>query len=98
TVGKGERKEIPLPGKPVAARVKVVVVDNHGNADFTEIAELDLFGERAAPPRTAKIEGDYAATYGALRFVQDGDEVYGCYDHDGGVVWGSMVGRVARVT
>jgi len=99
TVGKNERNEVPLPGKPTAARVKVVVVDNHGHAEFTEIAELDLFGERSGPVATAKVEGDYKTTYGPLRFVQEGDQVYGCYDwRDGSMIWGTVTGRVVRVS
>lgn len=99
TVGRLQKRSFPLKGAK-AKQVKLVVTGNHGNAEYTEIAELDLLGTRAVAPPVANIAGDYAATYGPMRFVQEGAEVFGCYDW-GAVqtgVWGSMSGRIARVT
>jgi outer membrane protein OmpA-like peptidoglycan-associated protein len=97
-VGKGERKEYPLPKGTAGRQVKVVVTGNHGNLEFTEIAELEVFGRRAAPVATPKIAGDYQTNYGPMRFLQEGEEVYGCYDWtEGAVVAGTLVGRNARV-
>jgi outer membrane protein OmpA-like peptidoglycan-associated protein len=99
-VGKEERRSHPLPKNTQAARVKIVVVQNHGHAEFTELAEIDLLGGRAGLPPPRKIDGDYTTTYGPMRFVSDGDQVYGCYDWapGGSLVWGTITGRVARVT
>lgn len=97
-IAKDERKEFPLPKGTRARQVKVVVAANHGHAEYTEIAELDLFGQRAGPVAPPRIAGDYQTNYGPMRFVQDGDEVYGCYDWtDGAAVWGTVSGRTARV-
>jgi outer membrane protein OmpA-like peptidoglycan-associated protein len=98
-VGKLERKEYPLPAGSHAKQVKLVVTANHGNAEYTEIAEVDLFGNRAAPVAPAMIAGTYKTNYGPMRFVQEGDEVFGCYDWtERAEVWGTVVGRNARVT
>ena len=99
SIGKDERREFPLPKGTQASRVKLVVIANHGNAQFTEIAEVDAFGERVKPSPTRTIAGDYTTTYGPLRFVQDGEDVYGCYDwREGALIWGTIRGRVAQVT
>jgi outer membrane protein OmpA-like peptidoglycan-associated protein len=99
TIGKNERREFPLPKGTQASRVKLVVIANHGNAQYTEIAEVDVFGSRAKPTPTATIAGDFVTTYGPLRFVQDGEDLYGCYDWvPGALVWGTITGRVAQVT
>jgi outer membrane protein OmpA-like peptidoglycan-associated protein len=99
TIGKEERREFPLPRGAQASRVKLVVIANHGNAQYTEIAEVDLFGDRVKPTPTRNIAGDYSTTYGPLRFVQDGEDLYGCYDwRPGSLLWGTIRGRVAQVT
>jgi len=99
-VGKLARKEFPLPAGTRAKQVKLVVTGNHGNAEYTEIAEIDLIGTRAAPAAPARIAGSYRTNYGPMRFVQEGDEVYGCYDWAStrSDVWGTVSGRNARVT
>ena len=98
-IGKEARKEYPLPKGTQAARVKLVVLANHGNAEFTELTEVDLFGERTAPVTNRSIAGVYQTDYGPMRFVQDGDRVLGCYDWKGvGYVSGSVSGRVVQVT
>jgi outer membrane protein OmpA-like peptidoglycan-associated protein len=97
-IGKLERKEYPLPAGSRARQVRLVVAGNHGNAEYTEIAEIDLFGTRATPAATARIAGNFKTNYGPLRFVQEGEEVFGCYDWaDVAAVWGTVVGRNARV-
>lgn len=98
TVGTQQKKSFPLKGAR-AKQVKLVVTGNHGNAEYTEIAEIDLLGTRTGAVAVASIAGDYTTTYGPMRFAQDKDEVFGCYDWTAvAAVWGSMSGRVARVT
>jgi len=99
-VGKAERREHALPKGTRAARVKLIVVANHGHAEYTELAEVDLFGQRAAPGAVPAIDGDYSTNFGPMRFITEGDDVYGCYDWAAGqsLIWGTISGRVARVT
>lgn len=99
TIGKDERREFPLPKGTQASRIKLTVVANHGNAQYTELAEVEVFGDRVKPMPARNIAGDYATTYGPLRFVQDGEDLYGCYDwRPGSLIWGTIRGRVAQVT
>jgi outer membrane protein OmpA-like peptidoglycan-associated protein len=96
---KGMRKEFPLPAGTRARQARIVVTSNHGNAEYTEIAEVELFGERAAPVERPPVAGDFVTNYGLMRFAVDGDQVYGCYDYvPGAAVWGTLDGRNARVT
>jgi len=97
-IGRLERKEFPLPAGSRGKQVKLVVTGNHGNAEYTEIAEIDLFGVRTAPAAPVRIAGNYQTNYGPMRFVQEGEEVYGCYDWaERAEVWGTVTGRNARV-
>lgn len=99
-VGKDERRSHPLPKNTEAARVKIVVVQNHGHAEYTELSEIDLLGVRVGPPPPRKIDGDYKTGFGPMRFVSSGDQVFGCYDwaSGGSAIWGTITGRVAHVT
>jgi outer membrane protein OmpA-like peptidoglycan-associated protein len=98
-VGKETRKEFSLPAGTRARQAKIVVAENHGNKDYTEIAEVELFGERSASVDAPPMAGDFRSNYGPMRFALDGDQVYGCYDWvDGAAIWGMLAGRNARVT
>jgi outer membrane protein OmpA-like peptidoglycan-associated protein len=98
-VGKQDRRSHALPKNTEAARVKIVVISNHGNAEYVELAEIDLLGVRLAPVPTRKLDGDYQTTFGPMRIVSGGDQIYGCYDwaKGGSLIWGTVIGRVARV-
>jgi len=95
----GGRDVYQLPPGTQARQVKVVVVSNHGRSDFTEIGELELLGARAAAVPNALLAGSYDTQYGPIRFAQNGDAVYGCYDwaDRASLIWGCMAGRVAKV-
>jgi outer membrane protein OmpA-like peptidoglycan-associated protein len=98
-LGKGERKEFPLPKGTAARRVKLVIAANHGHAEYTEVAEVELFGERTGKVEPARIAGDFETQYGRMRVVASGEEVYGCYEYvDGATIEGTLIGRNARVT
>ncbi len=98
-IGRESRKEFSLPAGTAARQVKLVVTGNHGNKEYTEIAEVELFGARVGPVATPKLAGDWVTKYGRMRFVVDGEDVYGCYDFTAGAtVDGSLAGRTARVT
>jgi outer membrane protein OmpA-like peptidoglycan-associated protein len=98
-VGKGTRKEFSLPAGTKARQAKIVVAANHGNKEYTEIAEVELFGERATPVDVPPLASDYRSNYGPMRFALEGEQIFGCYDWvDGAMIWGTLVGRNARVT
>jgi outer membrane protein OmpA-like peptidoglycan-associated protein len=98
-VPRAGRKEFPLPAGTRGRQARLVVKSNHGNKEFTEIAEVELLGERAAPVERPGVAGDFTTSYGLMRLAVDGETVYGCYDFvAGAAVWGTLDGRNARVT
>ncbi len=98
-VGRLAKASSPLKGIK-AKQVKLVVTSNHGNAQYTEIAEVDLLGSRLGTVPPIQLGGDFATNYGALKIIQDGTSIYGCYDYaaKSSLIWGSVEGRIARVT
>jgi outer membrane protein OmpA-like peptidoglycan-associated protein len=93
-IPKGARKEFPLKG--VKARwVKLVVVQNWGNAQYTELMEVEGYGEPASPaPSRPSISGVFQTNYGLLRLVQRGASVSGCYYAGDGILQGASDGRM----
>lgn len=99
SVGVDERKEHKLPPGTAGKRVRVVVTANHGNSEFTELAEVELFGTRQGKVATPTFAGDFRSNYGPMRLTVEGEKVLGCYDWvDGAAIEGVIEGRVARVT
>jgi outer membrane protein OmpA-like peptidoglycan-associated protein len=99
-IGTGERKEFPLPKGAQAARVKLEIIANHGSKEYSELAEVDLFGARVGRVPTPNIAGTYQLNSFATRIVQDGDRIDGCYDSHGGpaYLWGTISGHVVEAT
>ena len=93
----GDRKEFSLPKKADARWLKLTILSNYGDANYTEIMELEAYGASSKTPKQqAPLSGVYDTNYGLLLFNQDGDQVLGCYDHDGGQLSGATDGRVMR--
>jgi hypothetical protein len=100
TVGRRAARELALPPGTFATRVRIVVLENHGNAMYTELSEASLLGERVISNPSVKLDGNFALERGPIRFAQHGDHVSGCFIGDDGktvFVTGSMQGRVAHV-
>jgi len=95
-VPKGGRAEAALPRSVVARWLKFVVTENWGNAEYTEIMELEAYGTPSGPPPEANVTGVYETSYGALRLEQDGRNVWGCYHEGDGQIAGSTTGRVLQ--
>ncbi len=86
--------------RPVEARwIKVEVLSNHGHPHYTEISELEAYGEPVAQAAQAKQDpsGIYQTNYGPLLLKVEGDRVEGCYELDKGYVYGTTDGRVLRL-
>lgn len=93
----GGRAETTLPEGTEARWLKLVIRDNWGHEEYTELMELEGYGEPAGerldlPPVT----GVYDTNYGLLKIVRDGSRVAGCYDWGDGQIEGSTDGRVVR--
>lgn len=99
-IPKHSKKSFPLPKGATATRVKVDVLGNYGNAEYTEVGELDLLGARTVAPPLRSFAGIFSTNYGPMRIEQDGDQLFGCYDYGDTIslVWGTVSGRVAQLT
>jgi OOP family OmpA-OmpF porin len=95
-VPQGGRKEATL-SRPVTAQwLKFVVTANWGNAEYTEIMELEGYGKPVGELPKVDISGIYETNYDLLRLEQDGTRVVGCYDYREGQITGNLVGRVLQ--
>jgi outer membrane protein OmpA-like peptidoglycan-associated protein len=80
-----------------AGWVKLVITSNWGHASFTELMEVDAFGEPSGPaPMPPALAGVYRTNYGLMLFAQQGPATTGCYDWDQGTLTGSTEGRVVQ--
>jgi outer membrane protein OmpA-like peptidoglycan-associated protein len=95
-VPKGGRGEAALAKPAVARWLKFEVTANWGNADYTEIMELEGYGTPSGPAPSVNVTGVYQTDYGPLRLQQDGGLVRGCYYDGAAQIDGSVNGRVLQ--
>jgi outer membrane protein OmpA-like peptidoglycan-associated protein len=94
---RGGRKEVTLPQAATARWLKFVVGSNWGNEEYTELMELEAYGEPVGPAPQVVAAGTYETTYGLMRLEQDGSKIRGCYDYRGGQLDGTISGRVLQL-
>ncbi len=91
---KGGRKEFSLPAGTDAQWLKIVVVNNWGHAQYTELTKVEAEGHPVgSPPARPPISGTYDTNYGPLQLEQHGTLVTGCYYSGSGTVSGATDGR-----
>jgi outer membrane protein OmpA-like peptidoglycan-associated protein len=94
---KGKRKVFDLETTPEARWIKLEVLSNWGDNQYTEIMELEAYGDQAEEaPDQRPIAGVYDTNYNLLRLEQSGNNIAGCYDWDNGTLSGTTDGRVIR--
>jgi outer membrane protein OmpA-like peptidoglycan-associated protein len=90
--------DVPLPAGKTYKKVKIVIDSNWGNADYTEVMELDLLGKKGGAPGSFDVSGEYySPQWQGLKLKQMGTTIQGCYDFNDGTFSGDIDGRVARV-
>lgn len=94
-VPKDGRGEYAVKNAAPVRWLKLIVKSNWGASDYTEVMELEAYGEATGRATGTDVSGVYATNYGALRLTQQGNRVSGCYWSDA-VVEGSTDGRVIR--
>ena len=84
--------------KPIEARwLKLAVLSNWGNDSYTQLMEIEAYGESlGAVPQTKSIHGIYSTNYGLMRLEQRGSYVVGCYEADNGLLSGKTDGRILK--
>lgn len=87
--------------KPGAGRwIKLVIKSNNGDPDYTELMEFRAFGRQlTATPLPANLSGTYSSSdYGDFHLLQNGSQLTGCYEHNGGLVQGGLESHLMRLT
>jgi outer membrane protein OmpA-like peptidoglycan-associated protein len=79
--------------------VWLTVLNNWGDAKYTEIMNFFAFGKPLGKRPLPDNTGTFASSYGNFRMQQSGSAVNGCYEHDNGLIEnGGFEGRVLRFT
>lgn len=78
--------------------VRLTLADNHGDAKWTELLSFRGFGEKPPTAAPMDVSGSYATTYSQFRIRQQGTALIGCYEHDEGLLSGSVDGSVMKIT
>jgi flagellar motor protein MotB len=92
----GSRSEHPLASPAQAQWLRVSITTNWGHPRYTELMELEAFGEATRAVTATDLDGVFDTNYGLLRFQTIGSSVAGCYDWDQGTLLGSRTDRVTR--
>jgi hypothetical protein len=94
----GGREQFPLPPGSRGRWIKLVINSNWGSAEFTELMELEAYGEPVGdPPPVLPVSGTYLTNFGPLYLEQSGDRVRGCYEAGKARISGRLDGRMMRV-
>lgn len=87
--------------KPGAGRwIKLLIKSNNGDADYTELMEFRALGKPlTSTPPPANLSGTYTSSdYGDFHLLQNGSQLSGCYEHNGGLVQGGLESHLMRLT
>ena len=94
---RGQRKGFTI-ARPVPGQwLKLEVLSNWGDPQYTELMELEAYGEPVKAMTVPEpIKGVYDTNYGLMWLRQNGTGIEGCYDWDNGRLTGTTDGRVIR--
>lgn len=95
---KTDQQEFPVTKKTPARWVRLTILTNQGNPEWTELFSFRGFGEKPAPSTQADISGTFESSYAKFHVRQQGTALVGCYEHDGGLLDGTIDGRVMKIT
>lgn len=95
---RADRQHFAASATVPARFVRLEILDNHGDADYVELCSVRGYGRR--PPVTAlgDLSGTFESTYSTFHLRQQGSALVGCYEYNGGLLTGSVTGRVMRLT
>ena len=84
---------------PTEARWLSLSIDsNGGHPEYTELMEFMAFGSPIDKPRQRTgLVGTYQTSWNPFYLVMEGNELRGCYDYDGGVFSGHLVGEFINI-
>jgi len=89
---------IALKARVPARWVRLEIVGNHGDSAWVELCSLRGYGGRTTAEKLPDVSGTYETDYGDFHVLAQGAALRGCYEYDGGLLTGSVDGRVMRIT
>lgn len=78
--------------------VRLTLVDNHGDAEWTELMSFRGYGKQGAAPVVGNLSGTYHTNYNDFHLRQQGTALIGCYEYQQGIFEGAVEGRVVKLT
>lgn len=95
---KTDGQKFPALKKIPARWVRLTLKDNHGSKGWTELLSFRGYGEKPAPTSPGDISGTYDSSYSKFHIRQQGTALTGCYEFEGGLLTGTIEGRVMKLT
>ena len=95
----GEDGQVFSVSEATPARwVRLTIRNNHGNKEWTELFSFRGFGPQPVSGSLEDISGTYMTDYSDFHVRQQGTALIGCYEHDEGLLEGTIEGRVMKIT
>lgn len=83
----------------VAGRfVRLTILNNHGDAEWTELMGFRGYGAKTSPAPVGGISGTYGTNWHDFHLRQQGTALSGCYEYAQGTFDGTIDGRVMKLT
>lgn len=95
---KTDGQKFPATKQTPARWVRLTLRDNYGSEGWTELFGFRGFGQKPAPSLLGDISGTYDSSYSDFHIRQQGTALAGCYEYDGGLLNGTIEGRVMKLT
>lgn len=78
--------------------VRLTIANNHGDAAWNELMGFRGLGEPPVTKPIADVSGTFESDYGDFHVRQTGTALIGCYEHDEGLLSGTVEGHVMKLT
>lgn len=86
TLNENQIHEFKIP--PTDARwIKISILSNYGNSEYTELAEFEAYGTAKYPTiKPIQLNGKWQTNWGWVNFEQSGSSVSGNYEYNKGII------------
>jgi outer membrane protein OmpA-like peptidoglycan-associated protein len=95
---KADNQSFPVTVQVPGRWLRVIVKNNHGSPQYTELFEIRGFGKQLTQTPFPDASGTYETNFGKFHLKQEGTSVTGCYEHNDGLLNGGIEGRVMKFT